>query len=236
MEAIKINGIWCRVVPLTTPEEIALAERREKLPPIPEGWEWVQYRSVKSHPAAMVWIGSGWVNRGFCTGDEYRKTHEYIKPIEPSKPAPFAITKEGVYRRRDGSIVSLRKFHESWRVCEYDEPRYVNAAGQWSGGKESPEDAIEYLAPLPPTGSQLLNLKNGDTLPLDGTTYHLRRDIDEWRESISARRGGIAYGHILYAHKPASETPPEIAFAEHNLTKIRIDPIQIVMAIMPEGE
>lgn len=122
----------------------------------------------------------------------------------------FEIEREGVYRRRNGEIVEVRRkittnslpSSHPWKTpgvnCRTD--------GYLCNPNEKTNlDIVEYLAPLPSKGLQLLNVKVGDALPKDGRIYCWMNDGEGWCEWIAKR---AATSGFIYAHKPASEPKP----------------------------
>jgi hypothetical protein len=84
---------------------------------------------------------------------------------------------------------------------------------------ECHRDLIEYLAPLPPEGSQLLQIKAGEALPADGDVYCWSDDGEGWCEWTAKR---IATAEFIYAHKPAIISQPQAEAFESEENKIGI--------------
>lgn len=108
------------------------------------------------------------------------------------------ITKEGVWRRRDGRIVKVLWCSIYWRAGSIA----VDNHGRHSDECETKHDIITYLAPLPPNGAKLLGVKPGDKLPDKFWFCYLNQGYSQWLTwgvKASEKERDTAHLNFLYA-------------------------------------
>ena len=74
------------------------------------------------------------------------------------------IEKEGIYSRRDGDVVKIRRLNYHYWACE-NNTEYHSHGHYHSDGSEHNFDVVKYIGPLPPNGAKLIPLKRHDPLP-----------------------------------------------------------------------